>query len=78
MVRMTSRVGTGVRERLVSAIDALCELTQDFTDSAYTTHHHREQVRVGWNHVFGKKSSRNYLKRNRSWWIICSNKIYWT
>ncbi|KAF8368377.1 ctn-1, partial [Pristionchus pacificus] len=44
MVRMTSRVGTGVRERLVSAIDALCELTQDFTDSAYTTHHHREQV----------------------------------
>ncbi|GMT28147.1 hypothetical protein PFISCL1PPCAC_19444, partial [Pristionchus fissidentatus] len=44
MVRMTSRVGSGVRERLVSAMDALCELTQDFTDSAYTTHHHREQV----------------------------------
>lgn len=51
MVRMTSRVGTGVRERLVSAIDALCELTQDFTDSAYTTHHHREQVRMGRTHV---------------------------
>ncbi|CAI4230958.1 unnamed protein product [Auanema sp. JU1783] len=44
MVRMTSRVGVGVRERLISALDALCEMTQDFTDSAYTPHHHREQV----------------------------------
>ncbi|PAV76564.1 hypothetical protein WR25_19200 [Diploscapter pachys] len=44
MVRMTSRVGAGVRERLVAALDALCEMTQDFTDSAYTAHHQREQV----------------------------------
>ncbi|EYB90735.1 hypothetical protein Y032_0215g2366 [Ancylostoma ceylanicum] len=44
MVRMTSRVGAGVRERLIGALDALCEMTQDFTDSAYTPHHHREQI----------------------------------
>ncbi|CAJ0961572.1 unnamed protein product, partial [Mesorhabditis belari] len=44
MVRMTCRVGAGVRERLVAALDALCEMTQDFTDSAYTPHHHREQI----------------------------------
>ncbi|VDL64738.1 unnamed protein product [Nippostrongylus brasiliensis] len=29
MVRMTSRVGVGVRERLIGALDALCEMTQD-------------------------------------------------
>ncbi|VDM59343.1 unnamed protein product [Angiostrongylus costaricensis] len=44
MVRMTFRVGVGVRERLIGALDALCEMTQDFTDSAYTPHHHREQI----------------------------------
>ncbi|VDN57602.1 unnamed protein product [Dracunculus medinensis] len=44
MVRMTCNVGTGTRERLVSALDSLCEMTQDFTDSAYTPHHHREQI----------------------------------
>ncbi|VDP21687.1 unnamed protein product [Onchocerca flexuosa] len=44
MVRMTCNVGTGTRERLISALDSLCEMTQDFTDSAYTPHHHREQI----------------------------------
>ncbi|KAF1770274.1 hypothetical protein GCK72_002092 [Caenorhabditis remanei] len=44
MIRMTVRVGAGVRERIVSALDALCQLTQDFTDSAYTPHHQREQI----------------------------------
>lgn len=44
MVRMTSNVGVGVKERLTSALDAVCEMTQDFTDSAYTPHHHREQI----------------------------------
>ncbi|KAM3720321.1 Alpha-catulin [Dirofilaria immitis] len=44
MVRMTCNVGTGTRERLVSGLDSLCEMTQDFTDSAYTPHHHREQI----------------------------------
>uniref|UniRef100_A0A183E8C0 Alpha-catulin n=1 Tax=Gongylonema pulchrum TaxID=637853 RepID=A0A183E8C0_9BILA len=44
MVRVTYNVGTGARERLISALDSLCEMTQDFTDSAYTPHHHREQI----------------------------------
>ncbi|MFH4975816.1 hypothetical protein AB6A40_002525 [Gnathostoma spinigerum] len=44
MVRMTGGVGVGVRERLISSLDSLCEVTQDFTDSAYTPHHHREQI----------------------------------
>lgn len=41
---MTGSVGVGVRERLVSSLEAVCEMTQDFTDSAYTPHHHREQL----------------------------------
>ena len=44
MIRMTVRVGAGVRERIVSALYSLCQLTQDFTDSAYTPHHQREQI----------------------------------
>lgn len=44
MVRMTSVVGSGVRERLVGALGTLCEMTQDFTDSAFTPHHQREQI----------------------------------
>uniref|UniRef100_A0A914BVJ3 Alpha-catenin n=1 Tax=Acrobeloides nanus TaxID=290746 RepID=A0A914BVJ3_9BILA len=44
MVRMTSVIGPDVRDRLVSALDSLCEMTQDFTDSAFTPHHQREQI----------------------------------
>lgn len=44
MVRMTSMVGAGIRERLVSSLDSLCELTQDFTDSSSTPAHQREQI----------------------------------
>ncbi|CAG9533180.1 unnamed protein product [Cercopithifilaria johnstoni] len=44
MARMTCNIGTSTRERLISALDSLCEMTQDFTDSAYTPHHHREQI----------------------------------
>ncbi|CAD5208861.1 unnamed protein product [Bursaphelenchus xylophilus] len=44
MVRMTSIVGSGVRDRLNGALGTLCEMTQDFTDSAFTPHHQREQI----------------------------------
>lgn len=44
MVKMMSLIGSGVQERLISALDALCEMTQDFTDSAFTPHHQREQI----------------------------------
>lgn len=44
MVKMMSLIGSGVQERLVSTLDSLCEMTQDFTDSAYTPHHQREQI----------------------------------
>ncbi|CAD5206296.1 unnamed protein product [Bursaphelenchus okinawaensis] len=44
MVRMTSIVGAGVRDRLNGALGTLCEMTQDFTDSAFTPHHQREQI----------------------------------
>ncbi|XP_022242430.1 alpha-catulin-like isoform X1 [Limulus polyphemus] len=32
------------REQLLSALDAVLERTQDFTDSAYTSHEHRENI----------------------------------
>lgn len=44
MVKMMSLIGSGVKERLISALDALCEMTQDFTDSKFTPHHQREQI----------------------------------
>jgi hypothetical protein len=44
MVRMTSNVGSGVRERLIGALESLTEMTHDFTESHYTQHHQREQI----------------------------------
>jgi hypothetical protein len=41
---MTSNLNAAGRDRLLSAVDSVCEMTQDFTDSAYTPHHHREQI----------------------------------
>ncbi|XP_076681008.1 alpha-catenin related isoform X2 [Andrena cerasifolii] len=41
--RMTL-LGPGCRETLTSALDTVVENTQDFTDSAYTSHEHRENI----------------------------------
>ncbi|XP_046384624.1 alpha-catulin [Ischnura elegans] len=38
------RGGDSTRERLKAALDAVVERTQDFTDSAYTSHEHREGI----------------------------------
>ncbi|XP_041781570.1 alpha-catulin isoform X3 [Anopheles merus] len=35
---------TDTREQLLAALDKVCEKTQDFTDSAYTSHEHRENI----------------------------------
>ncbi|XP_055928368.1 alpha-catulin-like isoform X2 [Argiope bruennichi] len=43
ITRMTL-VGPPYRERLKNALDAIIERTQDFTDSAYTSHAHREKI----------------------------------
>ncbi|UYV62594.1 CTNNAL1 [Cordylochernes scorpioides] len=43
MTRMTL-VGPLYRERLSGALEAVVERTQDFTDSAYTSHSHRERI----------------------------------
>lgn len=37
-------LGPGSRETLVPALDIVVERTQDFTDSAYTSHEHRENI----------------------------------
>ncbi|XP_024883405.1 alpha-catulin isoform X4 [Temnothorax curvispinosus] len=41
--RMTL-LGPGCRETLTSALETVVERTQDFTDSAYTSHEHRENI----------------------------------
>ncbi|XP_046630539.1 alpha-catulin isoform X1 [Neodiprion virginianus] len=41
--RMTL-LGPGCRETLTRALDTVVERTQDFTDSAYTSHEHRENI----------------------------------
>ncbi|XP_024941000.1 alpha-catulin isoform X3 [Cephus cinctus] len=41
--RMTL-LGPGCRETLTAALDTVAERTQDFTDSAYTSHEHRENI----------------------------------
>lgn len=43
MTRLTL-VGPGCKERLTSSLDTIVERTQDFTDSAYTSHEHRENI----------------------------------
>ena len=43
VVRVTL-VGSNTESRLVAGLDSLIETTQDFTDSAYTTHDHRQQI----------------------------------
>ncbi|XP_049816325.1 alpha-catulin [Schistocerca nitens] len=43
MTRLTL-LGPGCKERLTVALDAVVERTQDFTDSAYTSHEHRESI----------------------------------
>jgi hypothetical protein len=37
-------VGPHTQGKLTSALELLIEATQDFTDSAYTTHDHRERI----------------------------------
>lgn len=44
MIKVTALIGSGVQERLVGALDSLFEMVQDFTDSAFTQHHQREQI----------------------------------
>lgn len=34
----------GSKDPLTSALDTVVERTQDFTDSAYTSHEHRENI----------------------------------
>lgn len=41
---MMSQIGAGVRDRLVSALGALCEMSADFTESPFTPHQQREQI----------------------------------
>ena len=43
VVRVTL-VGSNTESRLISSLESLIETTQDFTDSAYTTHDHRQQI----------------------------------
>ncbi|XP_063225044.1 alpha-catulin isoform X2 [Bacillus rossius redtenbacheri] len=43
MTRLTL-LGPGCKERLTVALDTIVERTQDFTDSAYTSHEHRENI----------------------------------
>ena len=43
MVRVTL-VATNTECRLVAALESVIEATQDFTDSAYTSHKHRQQI----------------------------------
>ncbi|CAL4059270.1 unnamed protein product, partial [Meganyctiphanes norvegica] len=43
MTRMTL-CGPAVRDRLCQAVDTILDRSQDFTDSAYTSHEHRENI----------------------------------
>ena len=43
MVRVT-HINNYFADKLRSALDVVIETTQDFTDSAYTSHDHREKI----------------------------------
>ncbi|XP_033207723.1 alpha-catulin isoform X4 [Belonocnema kinseyi] len=42
--RKNSLLGPNYKETLLSSLETVIERTQDFTDSAYTTHEHRENI----------------------------------
>ena len=50
MTRLTL-APSACRERMTTALDAAIERTQDFTDSAYTSHEHRENILLLWDRV---------------------------
>lgn len=50
MTRLTL-APSACRERMTSALEAAIERTQDFTDSAYTSHEHRENILLLWDRV---------------------------
>ena len=43
VVRVTL-VNSNTESRLITGLESLIETTQDFTDSAYTSHDHRQQI----------------------------------
>lgn len=50
MTRLTMSP-SACRDRLTAALEAAIERTQDFTDSAYTSHEHRENILLLWDRV---------------------------
>lgn len=50
MTRLTL-APSACRDRMTSALEAAIERTQDFTDSAYTSHEHRENILLLWDRV---------------------------
>ena len=50
MTRLTL-APSACRDRMTSSLDAAIERTQDFTDSAYTSHEHRENILLLWDRV---------------------------
>ncbi|KAL3119968.1 hypothetical protein niasHT_007096 [Heterodera trifolii] len=44
LIGMMPLIGSGVRERLISALNALCEMSADFTESVWTPVQQREQI----------------------------------
>lgn len=50
MTRLTL-APSACRERMSAALEAAIERTQDFTDSAYTSHEHRENILLLWDRV---------------------------
>lgn len=43
IIKMTSTIA-GVRERLITTLDSLCQMTNDFTENSFTPLHQREQI----------------------------------
>ena len=44
IMRVSSAISDGYKDQLTSSLAAIAERTQDFTDSAYTSHEHRQNI----------------------------------
>ncbi len=53
MTRVTL-IGPGTEGKLNSALEQLIETTQDFTDSAYTSHNNRERILLSCERLRGQ------------------------
>ncbi len=77
IMRMSSAISDGYKEQLITCLDTIVERTQDFTDSAYTSHSRRQNIllhcdraKVELTHLLRLMDERNVLQMKQKFLIF--------